>query len=127
MAVDRRRKSLSSERTYAEDLTDPEAIRAEIDRQARGVAASLAKRELVAGGVTIKVRYDDFSTVTRSSTLAEPTHDADTLAILACSLLERTQAGERPVRLLGVGGHRLATEGEAQEDEAPQLGLFGDG
>jgi len=127
VSTDRQRKSLSSERTYAEDLTDPAEMRAELERQARGVAESLAKRSLRAGGVAIKVRYDDFTTVTRSTVLAEPSCDPESMAAVAGSLLARTEAGERPVRLLGVGGYRLVGEGEGEpaEEDDPQLGLFG--
>ncbi|MGH8704977.1 MAG: DNA polymerase IV, partial [Burkholderiales bacterium] len=60
--------------------------------------------------VTIKVRFADFSTVTRSHTSAAPTHDAGEIAARALALLERTDAGRRPVRLLGVGTHGLRGE-----------------
>ena len=52
--------------------------------------------------VTLKVRYGDFTTVTRSRTLAAPTADAATVAALAVDLLAATEAARRPVRLLGV-------------------------
>ena len=57
--------------------------------------------------MTIKVRYDDFSLVTRSHTSAMPGRDADDIASRAVALLERTEAGKRPVRLLGAGVHGL--------------------
>ena len=60
--------------------------------------------------VDIKVRYDDFSTVTRSHTLSWPTSDADVIASWATMLLEKTEAGQRPVRLLGAGVHGLVGE-----------------
>jgi DNA polymerase IV len=62
--------------------------------------------------VTIKVRYDDFSTVTRSHTAEAPTCDEGEIAARALALLDRTEAGRRPVRLLGVGAHGLS-EGSA--------------
>ena len=99
---DRASKSSSSENTYAEDLVDLEAIRAELDRMARENAEWLARRQLAARTVTIKVRYADFTTVTRSHTLSLPTADADVIASWAKDLLARTEAGQRPVRLLGV-------------------------
>jgi DNA polymerase-4 len=100
-------KSSSSENTYAEDLTDLQAIRAEIDRMARENADWLARKHLAAKSIDIKVRYDDFSTVTRSHTLSQPTSDADVIASWATLLLEKTEAGKRPVRLLGAGVHGL--------------------
>jgi DNA polymerase-4 len=109
---DRRRKSLSDETTYPEDLVDLEQIRAEIERIARRTAEGLEKRKLRARTVTIKVRYADFSTVTRSHTAAAPTCDAAEIAARALALLARTDAARRPVRLLGVGAHGLLGESE---------------
>src|SRR2546422_362554 len=109
---DRQRKSLSDENTYEKDLTDPEQIRGEIERIARRTAEGLANRKLRARTVTIKVRYADFTTVTRSHTAAAPTCDAAEIAARALALLERTDAARRPVRLLGVGAHGLLEEGE---------------
>ena len=58
-------------------------------------------RGIAARSVSIKVRYAGFATVTRSHTLSLPTSDADVLASWAVALLEKTEAGKRPVRLLG--------------------------
>jgi DNA polymerase-4 len=99
---DRESKSSSTENTYAHDLVDADAIRAELDRMARENADWLARRRLAARTVTIKVRYSDFKTVTRSHTLSRPTSDADLIASWALELAARTQAGTKAVRLLGV-------------------------
>ena len=102
----RESKSSGSENTYAEDLTDLSAIRAEVAEMAAHATAWLERRLLQARTVTIKVRYDDFATVTRSHT-ARPTRDAAAIVRRALQLLERTDAGHRPVRLLGVSVHNL--------------------
>jgi len=94
-------KSASSETTYAEDLQDLDTIKSELARLARDTAEWLGKRQLAGRTVTIKVRYADFTTVTRSHTLSRPTCDADLISSWAAELLHRTQAGKRPVRLLG--------------------------
>lgn len=94
-------KSASSETTYARDLEDLEAIRTEVARLARETAEWLEKKRLAGRTVTIKVRYADFTTVTRSHTLSRATCDADVISSWATELLHRTQAGRRPVRLLG--------------------------
>jgi len=94
-------KSASSETTYAQDLQDLEAIKAELSRLARETAEWLEKKRLAGRTVTIKVRYADFTTVTRSHTLSRPTSDPDVISSWATELLHRTQAGRRPVRLLG--------------------------
>jgi DNA polymerase-4 len=100
-------KSLSSETTYAQDLLDPAAIREELARLARRTAAQLERRSLLARTVTIKVRYADFATITRSHTAAPATRDPERIAARALVLLEHTEAGARPVRLLGAGVHGL--------------------
>jgi DNA polymerase-4 len=83
---------------------------------ARDAAAWLTRRALFARTVTIKVRYHDFTTITRSHT-APPTRDEDGLARRAVALLDRTEAGRRPVRLLGVSVHNLC-----ESDQPPQSG-----
>ena len=98
----RESKSSSTENTYAEDLVALDAIRAELDRMARENAEWLARNHLTARTVTIKVRYADFKTVTRSHTLSVATDDPDLIASWALELMARTEAGRRPVRLLGV-------------------------
>ena len=107
---DRPWKSISAEDTYARDLDEPGEMRAEIEHLARRVAASLEKKSLRARTVTIKVRYADFSTVTRSHTGSGATRDARQFTLRALALLERTDAGRQPVRLLGVGAHGLAED-----------------
>ena len=101
-------KSSGSESTYPEDLVDVEIIRREIEEMTRYAAAWLERKDLTARTVTIKVRYTDFTTITRSHT-AEASRDAQTLAARAVHLLEKTDAGRRAVRLLGVSVHNLCT------------------
>jgi DNA polymerase-4 len=104
---DRPWKSISAEDTYAMDLEDVKEMRAEIDRLARRVAGSMGKKGLLARTVTIKVRYANFTTVTRSHTEEPATQNVARLVERALALLERTEAAKRPVRLLGVGVHGL--------------------
>jgi DNA polymerase-4 len=115
-------KSSGSENTFAEDLTSLADIRREIDEMARDAAAWLERKELYCRTVTIKVRYDDFTTITRSHSNVAATRDADDIAGRALALLQRTEAGQRPVRLLGVSVHNLVDPDEKGE-EAP-LPLF---
>ena len=111
-------KSSGSEHTYPDDLTDAEVIRREIGQMARRGAAWLERKGLAARTVTIKVRYSDFTTVTRSHSVDPATRDADLIAGRATRLLDRTEAGARPVRLLGVTMHNLA----AGEEPGPARG-----
>jgi DNA polymerase-4 len=112
----RESKSSGSENTYPEDLTDPAVIRSEIAGMACHAANWLIRKSLVARTVTIKVRYSDFTTVTRSHT-AVPTDDETNVVARAVQLLERTDAGRRPVRLLGVSVHNFC----GQSDVADQV------
>ncbi len=105
---DRPWKSVSCEDTYPEDLTELHEMRAEVARLAKRTAASLERKRLTARTVTLKVRYANFQTVTRSHTEAPATRDAARIAERALLLLARTDAGRRSVRLLGVGVHGLA-------------------
>ncbi|MDP3720565.1 MAG: DNA polymerase IV [Acidobacteriota bacterium] len=116
-------KSSSSERTYASDLSGMSEIRQEIDKMARDVAAWLQKRGITARTVTIKVRYDDFTTVTRSHSTPQMTDDAEAIATRALALLAKTEAGARPVRLLGVGVHNLSTDEDETKAESTDLRL----
>jgi DNA polymerase-4 len=104
---ERESKSVSAETTYAEDLRDLAAMQAEIARLAARVGGALARKRLLARTVTLKVRYADFVTVTRSHTDDGVTADPANIAVRASALLRRTEAVRRPVRLLGVGTHGL--------------------
>ncbi len=99
-------KSSGSENTFARDLTDVAEIAGEISAMASDAAAWLARRELFARTVTIKVRYNDFTTITRSHSDA-PTRDESAIVARAVLLLDKTEAGRRPVRLLGVSVHNF--------------------
>ena len=121
MVSDRERKSRSSEHTYAEDLREIDRIRAEIDRMAAGAADWLQRAEVAARTVTLKVRYHDFRTVTRSDTRPVATVDAADITRRARALLDRTDAGRRPVRLLGVGVHGLRPRSDSENAREPLL------
>ena len=115
-------KSSGTESTFAEDLVDLGEIRREIDEMARDGAAWLERRSLSCRTVTIKVRYSDFTTITRSHSKDPSTCDPDDIAARAVALLARTEAGSRPVRLLGVSVHNLVDPTGERED--PPLPLF---
>jgi len=111
----REAKSSGTENTYPEDLTDLATIQAEIAGMSAQAVSWLARKSLMARTVTIKVRYSDFTTITRSHT-ALPTRDEANVAARAVQLLERTDAGRRPVRLLGVSVHNFCTGADDAND-----------
>ena len=117
----RERKSLGHERTYATDIATLEEMDSQLEDLSRRVAAGLEKREIFARTITVKVRYPDFTTLTRARSLTRPTASADQIARIARELLRLTDAESRSVRLLGVTGSSLSTD----QDQGPrQLGLF---
>ena len=96
--------SISSEETFAQDVSDAERLHDELRRMAGHVAARLRHSGDAARTVTAKLRYSDFSIRTRSTTLAVGTDDAERIGELACRLLDRALR-DRPgaLRLVGVG------------------------
>ena len=77
VVADRAAKSCGTENTFSTDLTSLDEIRREIDQMAREDAAWLLRKRLLCRTVTIKVRYDDFTTITRSQSAVPGTCDAD--------------------------------------------------
>ena len=132
VVAERETKSVSAEGTYEDDLTDRRLMEGLLTRQATGVAERLRKHGLSGRTVSIKVRLHDFTTLSRSSTLASPTDSSATIARMARSLLgDLIDKGETAggVRLLGVGVSGLADWGQddlfgsAADEEEPEAEL----
>lgn len=96
------RKSIGSETTMAEDILDMVKINDILRHLSGSVAAGLERYNFAGYTVTLKVRYQDFLTVTRSTTLKTPLFTAADILSCLPRLLDETQAGRRKVRLLGV-------------------------
>jgi DNA polymerase-4 len=117
---DRPYKSVSAERTFDEDLIDPQRLAAELDRIA-GYAWDRVKRADVTGRtVTLKVKYGDFTLVTRSKSFTGPVKDLEAFASAGQALLAQLHPLSKGIRLLGLGLHNLA---ESPLEEPVQLGL----
>jgi DNA polymerase IV len=114
-------KSSGSENTFATDLLDIDAIRTNVARMATAAAGWLARKELLARTVTLKVRYNDFTTITRSKT-SPPTRQVEAIVERAVRLLEHTDAGQRPIRLLGVSVHNLCDADSADSSDRLPFG-----
>jgi DNA polymerase-4 len=111
-------KSISSEETFARDTADRTELRACLRAQAAEIAAKLQRRRLAARTVQVKVRYGDFTTLTRQITVQDPVTEPGDLYRLGCWLLARDRLVCRPLRLLGLGVSNLT------ECTAWQLRLF---
>jgi len=96
-------KSISGEETFLKDTDDRKILRACLKEQTADIAARLKHRRLGAHTVQVKVRYGDFTTLTRQFTVEEPLTEAGDIYRLACWLLGRERLVSRPLRLLGLG------------------------
>ncbi|MDA8292843.1 MAG: DNA polymerase IV [Actinomycetota bacterium] len=117
VVADRRAKSVGQEETFARDLVDPTVLHRRLVRLVDAATRSLRRAGYAARTVTVKVRFGDFTQVTRSRTLAEPADTPHVLGTVAAELLDEV-ATRRGVRLLGV-----SLSGFAGADRARQLRL----
>ena len=107
----RERKSRGSETTFQEDVRDLTALCETLYAQVDEVAAELKGANLRARTVTLKLRYANFQTITRSRSLNEPVADTAALYRTARELLfTATEAHERPVRLIGISASSFVSE-----------------
>ena len=97
------RKSISAENTFLEDTEDRPTLRAALKELATDVAHSLDRLALGALTVQVKVRYSDFTTLTRQIRLEEPVTKAVEIYRLAQYLLARDRLVKSPLRLIGIG------------------------
>ena len=96
------RKSYGREMTLATDINDCAGVRIYIRRLALKVAKYLKRDKLAGRTVTLKLKYADFQTVTRSKSFPKGISDGTAIGEIACDLLNKTEVGKRPVRLIGV-------------------------
>ena len=96
-------KSVSKEVTFSQDLADRRELERTLWRLSEGVGRNLRRKELYGSTVKIKLRWPDFTTITRQSTLPKPTNQDDEIFASAKELFHREWRAGRAVRLLGVG------------------------
>ncbi|MEM9605433.1 MAG: DNA polymerase IV [Pseudomonadota bacterium] len=102
------RRSIGSETTFLQDVHETTDMIATLNTLAEDVVASLTRHELTARTLAIKVRYPDFTSVTRQCRLSVPSDSIDVFTPLLPLLLARTDAAQRGVRLLGVSTAQLS-------------------
>jgi DNA polymerase IV len=113
-------KSISQETTFARDVSDRAVLLATLQRQAEKVAQRVQKTGVHFTTVKIKLRWPDFTTLTRQTSLSQPTEDGSLLYSLAEGLFLKEWQPGKAVRLLGVGVSGLV-------DAPRQLGLWDSG
>ena len=114
----REAKSVSQERTFDQDTNDTARLRRCLLECAQSIGSELRRHELMARTITLKLRYQDFETISRGLTLALPTDVDDVIYETAIGLLEREWRGRRKIRLIGVRASNMVRE------VAYQLQLF---
>jgi DNA polymerase-4 len=102
-------KSVSQEETFARDLRDGEALRRTLRSQADAVAGRLRQEERLGATVRLKLRWPDFTTLHRQSTLPHPTDQGQEIYQAALGLFDKAWSNGRAVRLIGVGVSRLTS------------------
>jgi DNA polymerase-4 len=117
---DRPYKSVSAERTFDEDLRDPEQLAAELERIAGYAWTRIARAEVIGRTVTLKVKYGDFTIITRSKSFTGPVLDEASFLGAGQGLLAALHPLSKGIRLLGLGLHNLT---EINSSEPAQLGL----
>jgi DNA polymerase-4 len=108
------RKSIGSERTFRQDITDTGQLDEIIEALAEKIAALMQNRKIRCRTITLKIRYDDFVTITRSVSFREPIAEKNDILSHLPALLKKTEAGSRPIRLLGVSAANLVHETETR-------------
>jgi len=96
------RKSFGKEKTYGKILQDDEDIKKELTLLSEKVALNLSKQDKAGKIIILKIRYTDFSTLTRRKSLPQATQDASQIAQTALQLYEELAEKEKGIRLLGI-------------------------
>lgn len=122
----RKAKSVSIEDTFPRDLDRHEQLIVELARQAGKLALRLENHQLKGKTLTLKLRFSDFSQLTRSRSFPEPFADRDNIEKRGIDLLENVNIRGRPVRLLGLGLSNFYRPPSDEDESDPdiQLKLF---
>ena len=103
------RKSIGTERTFRHNVRNIEEMDQILRKMTAEIVAGLEKRKIAACTITVKVRYPDFTTLTRSHTLDGPTTSAERIENCAKDLMRRAEAAKHSVRLLGLSAEGLVS------------------
>jgi DNA polymerase-4 len=107
-------KSLGREETYFEDIRDKERARKELLLLAQRVGRRLRRKGLAGKTITLKVTYGNFKQITRSLTIPVATDDGREIFQTCLGLMEKTEIGSRPIRLLGISLSQFSFPGSGQ-------------
>lgn len=126
IVTDWEQKSMSRENTFHENLTDIEVLHSQLVRLTEKVAYDLRSDEKLSGCIAVKIRYNDFETITRQETISYTSLD-DLLIKKAKNIFTRAYQKGRPIRLLGVRLSQLipfTVQMELFNNNAQKLSLY---
>jgi DNA polymerase-4 len=103
IVTEREAKSISQEVTFSKDVRDDRSLEETLREQSREVARQLRKNSLAGRTIKLKIRWPDFTTLTRQTTLNDPTDSEDQIARSALELMKAVRKPNQSVRLIGVG------------------------
>lgn len=127
VCANRMRKSISAESTFQEDIADMNEMLKKLYPLVEAVTGMLMKNNIRARTLTLKVRYADFRQVSRSCTVEEGFYKVSDIVQVLPTLLEKTEAGNIKVRLLGVGLGNFQKSGEFKDlSRCGQMNFFGE-
>ena len=121
LSPEHERKSIGNEETFAHDISDREKLKKIIFSLTEEVCSSLRYRHLKARTFTLKLRYADFDTITRATTI-EATDDDTIVFRTMCELLDTSYTRHLAIRLLGVRATHLTEEGQLELSLFPEAG-----
>ena len=113
-------KSIGAEDTFLEDLSEEEALCAELDRISQTVWRRITDKAITGRTVTLKVKYQDFRIVTRARSLDRAVAGREEFLAIGCALLRTLMPAEKGIRLLGLTLSNLSEGGEAEAADAPR-------
>ena len=113
------RKSIGSERTLKRDTTSLDTISETLAELVTRVSLAMQTKKVRCRTITLKIRYQDFVTITRSLSTRQAVDEYRELLAHVTTLLEKTEAGSRPVRLLGVSASNLDHQAEPKPRQLP--------
>ena len=111
------RKSIGKENTFGTDLTGLDEIQAKLEGIAAQIADLLSKRETMAKTLTLKVKYSDFVQITRAQTMEQYFQNAEDMVAEIPGLMQKTELGQRPCRLLGLSVSSLRSQKDVPKAE----------
>lgn len=112
--IGERVKSISNEHTFSRDITDGEFVRKRLSALCDKVGFRLRKQNLLGKTIHLKLRYSDFSTITRNRTISSPTNETGVIQSIIRELFDKNYIPGRTIRLIGIGVSGFENKGRAQ-------------